>query len=124
MKYSESDIEKVKASADIRDFVPGLTGRGATQYASCPQCQASGKNKGLCVTHKGNKDIAKCFSCGFSLNGALDACMHFEKVKFPEAVKIVAERYGILIESEEEKRHRSIESIKKKTKNIFIQLKL
>lgn len=90
MRYSEYDIEKVRKASDIRDSVPNLSGRGATQYTKCPQCGKEGKNKGLCVTHKGNMDIAKCFSCGFVLNGAIDAEKYYGNVDFPEALRRVA----------------------------------
>ena len=36
-KYNKFDIDRVKSAADIRDFIPGLSGRGATQYCECPE---------------------------------------------------------------------------------------
>ena len=104
-KYNKFDIDRVKSAADIRDFIPGLSGRGATQYCECPECHKSGRNKGLCVTHKTNMDIAKCFSCGFTINGAIDAVQFYDKVEFIDALQIVASRYNILLETEMEKRH-------------------
>ena len=122
--YSEQDIDRVRRAADIRQFVPGLQGRGSTQYCECPECHASGKNKGLAVTHKSGVDIAKCFKCGFSLNGAINACMYFDKVAFPEAVKRVADRSGIYIESDAERRQRSIDTNKRAMKKTFCQSQL
>lgn len=119
MSYSNHDIERVRKSADIRNFVPNLSGRGATQYTKCPNCGKEGKNKGLCVTHKSNIDIAKCFSCGFTLNGAIDAEKYFSNVDFPEALKRVASRCGIYLETDEEKRQRSIDNNKRKAKKSF-----
>ena len=124
MRYSEYDIEKVRKASDIRDSVPNLSGRGATQYTKCPQCGKEGKNKGLCVTHKGNMDIAKCFSCGFVLNGAIDAEKYYGNVDFLEALRRVASRCGIFLESEEEKRQRSIDTNKRKMKKSFCQAQL
>ena len=98
-KYNKFDIDRVKSAADIRDFIPGLSGRGATQYCECPECHKSGRNKGLCVTHKTNMDIAKCFSCGFTINGAIDAVQYYDKVEFIDALQIVASRYNILLEA-------------------------
>lgn len=46
-KYNKFDIDRVKSAADIRDFIPGLSGRGATQYCECPECHKSGRNKGF-----------------------------------------------------------------------------
>lgn len=103
MRYSNSDIDRVKDAADIRAFIPGASVHAATQYVACPQCGKSGKGKGLCVTHKGGKDIAKCFSCDFTLNGAIDAAMYFDKVDFPEALRRVASQSGIYLRGEDDK---------------------
>ena len=118
-KYNKFDIDRVKSAADIRDFIPGLSGRGATQYCECPECHKSGRNKGLCVTHKTNMDIAKCFSCGFTINGAIDAVQYYDKVEFIEALQIVASRYNILLETESEKRQRAIDRSREKVKQSF-----
>lgn len=115
-KYNKFDIDRVKSAADIRDFIPGLSGRGATQYCECPECHKSGRNKGLCVTHKTNMDIAKCFSCGFTINGAIDAVQYYDKVEFIDALQIVASRYNILLETEMEKRQRAIDRSREKVK--------
>lgn len=109
----------MKSAADIRDFIPGLSGRGATQYCECPECHKSGRNKGLCVTHKTNMDIAKCFSCGFTINGAIDAVQYYDKVEFIDALQIVASRYNILLETEMEKRQRAIDRSREKVKQSF-----
>ena len=118
-KYNKFDIDRVKSAADIRDFIPGLSGRGATQYCECPECHKSGRNKGLCVTHKTNMDIAKCFSCGFTINGAIDAVQYYDKVEFIDALQIVASRYNILLETEMEKRQRAIDRSREKVKQSF-----
>ena len=118
-KYNKFDIDRVKSAADIRDFIPGLSGRGATQYCECPECHKSGRNKGLCVTHKTNMDIAKCFSCGFTINGAIDAVQYYDKVEFIDVLQIVASRYNILLETEMEKRQRAIDRSREKVKQSF-----
>lgn len=108
--YDKQDIERVNR-ADIRDFVPDVSGTRSTLYRACPECGKTGKNEGLCVTHKGQVNLAKCFHCGFTLKSPIDAVMYFEKVKFPEAVRIVAERSGTFVETieEREKRLRNVE---------------
>lgn len=100
MKYSQTDIDRVRNAADIRDFIPELEGSGSSRYRTCPQCGKSGKRKGLVATHKADMDIAKCFSCGFTLNGAIDAEMYFSKTDFPTALKTVADRCGIYLQPE------------------------
>ena len=122
--YSKSTIEKVRLNGDIRNHIPGLSGRGVTQYAECPECHAKGKGKGLCVTHKGKTDIAKCFKCGFTLNGAINAEMFFSNCTFPEAVEKVAQASGIYIEAEEEIKKKSSDETKKKNKGSFCEAQL
>lgn len=100
--YDKYDIERVN-KADIRDFVPEVSGTNSTLFRACPECGASGKRDGLVVTHKGTVNIAKCFHCGFTLKGPIEAVKYFDGVTFPEAVKRVAERAGIMIESIEER---------------------
>ena len=98
--YKKSDIEAVRRQADIRNHVPNLHGRGASMYTVCPKCGANGKNKGLIVTHKAGLDLAKCFSCGFVLNGAIDAEKFYSGLSFPEAAKVVADRAGLSLREE------------------------
>ena len=46
-KYNKFDIDRVKSAADIRDFIPGLSGRGATQYASAPSAISRDGTRGF-----------------------------------------------------------------------------
>lgn len=124
MSYSKSDIERIRKKADIRDFIPGLAGRGASRYCRCPECGKEGKDKGLIATHKANADIAKCFSCGFTLKGAIDAVKYFDKVDFPEAVKRVAEYYNLVIEDADERRARILKEEEKLMKESFCERQL
>ena len=122
--YEQHEIDRVRKVADIRDFIPGLTGRGATQYTKCPSCGKEGKNKGLCVTHRKDLDIAKCFSCDFTINGAIGAVMHYENLSYPEAIKRVAEHYSIPLLTQAERRQNSIEQQKKIVKKTFCSTQL
>lgn len=104
--FDQSDIARINA-ADIRAYVPGADGRGrASVYVECPECGKKGKNEGLLVTRKGAKNLAKCFHCDFTLRGPIDAVMYYHQLKFPEAVKYIAEREGIVIESYEQRARR------------------
>lgn len=124
MKYSESDIEKVRKTADIRDFIPELKGSGSSLYTTCPKCGKTGKGKGLIATHKGTLDIAKCFSCDFTLNGAIDACMYYRKLDFPQAVHDVAASCGIYLQTEKEQRTERRKTVKKSLDNTFVARQL
>ena len=124
MKYSESDIERVRRAADIRDFVPDLKGSGASRYTTCPKCGKTGKNKGLIVTHKGTMDLAKCFSCDFTLNGAIDACMYYRKLDFPQALEAVAAEAGVYLQTEKERRQAGRKAAERRIEGSFVERQL
>ena len=128
MKYSELDIAKVKAAGDIRDFIPGASTSRTTSYVRCPECGAEGKGKGLSIVHKSGKDFAHCFHCGFSLSGAVAACMYYDfandKKKYPEAIKRVAERAGVPLFSDDEKLTKEVSRQKKLQAKSFCERQL
>lgn len=128
MKYSELDIAKVKSAGDIREFIPGASPTRATSYVRCPECGTEGKGKGLSVVHKAGKDFAHCFHCGFSLSGAIAACMYFDfandKKKYPEAIKLVAERSGVPLLSDDEKLTKEVSRQKKLQAKSFCERQL
>lgn len=124
MKYSQSDIDNVRKAANIHDFIPDLKGSGASRYTVCPKCGKTGKNKGLIVTHKANMDLAKCFSCGYTINGAIEAVMEYRQVKFPEALKIVADRSGVYLMTLKEKKTKAVKEIKKFASDSFCERQL
>lgn len=124
MSYDKSEIERVKAGSDIRNFVPDLKGRGASQYCKCPECGAEGKNKGLIVTHKGNKNIAKCLSCGFSFADSISAYQFYNHTNFIDSLKAVAQQSGIPIESEKERRARTMRENMQRMQRSFCEKQL
>ena len=99
MKYSRLDIQAVEEAADIREFFHDIKGNGASRYCKCPECGAAGKNKGLQVWRKkkgaGYVSGAKCYNCGFSLSGAINAFMHVRGVDFLTAVDQLAMEYNV-----------------------------
>lgn len=118
MSYSKWDIDKVRKAADIRNHIPDTEVIKRKTYARCPQCGATGA-KGMLVTHNSKMSLAKCFKCGYSINGAINAEMEYNNISFPEAVKRVADYYGINIESEEQKRKNNIVRQEEKLKDSF-----
>lgn len=128
MKYSDFSINKVREHADIRSVIPGADMTRATSYVRCPECGAEGKNKGLRVRHSGKENFAHCFKCGFQLNDAIDAVMHYsfngDKKKFPNAIAEAAEASGIYIATEEEERKNAVTSTKKKISQSFCEKQL
>lgn len=110
--YSQDSIDRVRNDADIRFCIPGADTHKATSYVPCPKCGASGKQggkqKGLCVTHTSRKNLAHCFSCGFSLNNGIAATMFYQfnddKKRFLEAVKATADACGMVLLPEKRQR--------------------
>lgn len=123
MSYSQFDIKKVREAADIRNHIPGTEKIGRRLYAKCPECGATGKSA-LEVTHRAGMDLAKCWHCGYTIKGSIDAVQKYEGLSFPEAVKHLADYYGIPIETQEEIKARNIERFKNKTKGSFCEEQL
>ena len=91
----------MNAQTDIRDFIPGLHGQGKHKYCVCPFCGKEGKGKGLVTyTPKGGntESAAYCHACEKGFNNAVSAVMHYENLKYPEAIRYVAEKSNFLIE--------------------------
>ena len=103
--YSQDSINRVRDDADIRYCIPGADTHKASSYVPCPKCGAQGKHggkqKGLCVTHTTRKNLAHCFSCGFSLSNAVEATMFYEcnddRTRFIEAVEKTASACGMVL---------------------------
>lgn len=117
--YNKEDVKKMNSLADIREFIPGLSGLGIHKYRECPFCGKSGKSKGL-VTYKPKGGLAEsaafCHACEKGFSSATDAVMYFDNLTFPEAVKYVAEKTGYLIDEEakEQKPMKKVQTVKKK----------
>lgn len=123
-RYTKTQIQTIEQEADIRDFVPDLKGMGISRYTKCPECGKTGKGKGLIVSHKKGRNgqtenIAKCFSCGYTIVGAINAYRKFVRDDFLEAVEQVAKQSGVNIMQEPQK---SDESKKKRLSFCNIQL--
>ncbi len=126
--YSEITIRHLRENADIRYCIPGADVTRVTSYVECPECGATGKNKGLCVTHKSGKNLAKCFKCGFTLTDAISATMHYEcnndKSRYVEAIKKTADACGIFIQSEDERRNQTVQKEQRKIEKSFCERQL
>lgn len=70
-----------------------LTKKGSQWAGDCPQCN---KKDSLKVNKA--KQLFKCFSCGYHGASGVQFVMDYKKVKFPEALKIVAGLYNIEVD--------------------------
>ena len=93
-------IDKIYAAADIveviNDYVT-LKKKGVNYQACCPFHNE--KTPSFVVSP--SKGLYKCFGCGKGGN-AVSFVMEHENITYPEALKIVAKKYGIEIKEREE----------------------
>ena len=95
MKYSDQILDEIRNRLDIVEIV--------SEYVSL---KGSGKSfKGLCPFHQEktpsfvvdrDKQIFHCFGCGEGGN-IFSFIMKIEKMNFPEAVKLLADKAGIVL---------------------------
>ncbi len=93
MRYPQIFIDDLRRQADIvrvvQDYV-SLKKKGANWMACCPFHQE--KTPSFSVNPA--KDIYYCFGCGKG-GSVFSFVMEIERVSFPEAIKIVAEKAGV-----------------------------
>jgi DNA primase len=92
-------INKIKDRAKVEDFLTNLKPAGKDLYCKCPFCGEDGKRKGLTISPA--KQIWKCFTgCDQSGQGAISFLMARDKLSYPEALKQIADHYGIIVHEE------------------------
>lgn len=99
-KIPQDIIERVRDSAEILDVVSqyvDLKQRGNNYFGLCPFHDE--KTPSFSVAPA--KQIYHCFGCGAGGN-VYSFIMEYQKITFPEAIKVIAERYNILVEFEKE----------------------
>ena len=93
---NDDSIEKVKESIDIvnliSDYIP-LKKTGTNYVGLCP----FHNEKSPSFTVSDTKDFFHCFGCGEGGDG-VTFVMKKENLDFPEAIKFLADKYGISIE--------------------------
>jgi len=95
-KIPQDIIERVRDSADIVDVVSkyvDLKQRGPNYFGLCPFHNE--KTPSFSVSP--SKQIYYCFGCNAGGN-VYSFLMDYQKIPFPDAVKVLAEQYNILIE--------------------------
>ncbi len=111
MYYSENVIEEVRSRNDIVDVIGSyvtLKKRGNSYMACCPFHHE--KTPSFHVSR--DKQMYHCFGCGVGGN-VLTFVMEYENYSFPEAVKMLAERAGVVLpEQDYSKEQRQKENYK------------
>lgn len=109
MYYPDEVIEEVRSSNNIVDIIGGyvrLQKKGSSYFGLCP----FHNEKSPSFSVSPNKQMYYCFGCGAGGN-VFTFIMEYENQTFPEAVKILADRAGIVLPeaelTEEQKRERN-----------------
>lgn len=93
---SQNTIQQILGRIDITDVIGGfvkLKKRGSNYLGLCP----FHNEKTPSFTVSPSKELYKCFGCGRSGN-AVSFVMEHEKYSYPEALRWLANKYGIEIE--------------------------
>ncbi len=114
IRDSRETVDRIYAAANIVDIVGDfvtLKRKGVNYQACCPFHNE--KTPSFVVSP--SKGVYKCFGCGKGGN-AVTFLMEHENVTYPEALKMVAKRYGIEVKEkeltpEEERRNNDRESM-------------
>jgi DNA primase len=93
LRIPEEKIEEVRAATDILSVVQGyvaLKKKGQNWFGLCPFHSEDSPSFSV---HQG-KQIFRCFGCGKGGN-AFSFLMEIERITYPEAVRVLAEKAGI-----------------------------
>ncbi|MFH0757361.1 MAG: CHC2 zinc finger domain-containing protein [Bacteroidota bacterium] len=85
--------ERIKERSKLEDIVTGLKKSGKDLVGPCPFCKSE---KGLTVSPA--KQIWKCFQCDKGGQGAVSYVMETENMKYPEALRYLADHYHMIID--------------------------
>ena len=111
MYYSEELVEEIREKNDIVDVISGYVGlqkKGSSYFGLCPFHNE--KSPSFSVSPR--KQMYYCFGCGAGGN-VFTFVMEYENYSFPEAVKLLADKAGVVLpEVENTKEAREKESLK------------
>ena len=95
-KINQDDIDRIRDLADIVDVVSqfvDLKNRGNNYFGLCPFHNE--KTPSFSVAPA--KQIYHCFGCGKGGN-VFSFIMDYQKISFPEAIKVLADKYNVNLE--------------------------
>ena len=98
---NENEIENIRKSANIIDIVSSyipLTQKGKNYFGVCPFHEDHSPSMSVSE----DKQIYKCFSCGAAGN-VFTFVSEYENISFIEAVKIVADKCGLIFKGQVQK---------------------
>ena len=98
--------EKIKLVSKLEDVIDDLHQAGRQQFTTCPKCGKIDVKKKKGLMFNPSKQIAKCFSCDFSVTSAASYLMEVRGMKYPEALAHLAGIHHIEIETDEDRQAR------------------
>ena len=106
MMIPQETVDRIKAVSRLEDVIPGLEKAGKSLFSRCPKCghYDERKKKGLMLNPE--RQIAKCFSCGYGTNNAIGYLMEIKNLSYPEALSELAGIHGIETESQDRRMER------------------
>jgi len=99
---------KIKATARITDFIHGMKKVGVNYKIKCPFHE----EKTASFTVPSENDFYKCFGCGKS-GDVINFVMEIDKLNYQQAVKKIADKYNIEIDSVGKKYEKPIQRLEK-----------
>lgn len=93
--YSQELVEEIRSRSDIVDVISGyirLQRKGSNYVGVCPF--HNDRNPSMSVNQP--RQIYHCFSCGAG-GDVFKFVMEYENLTFPEALKVLADRAGIVL---------------------------
>lgn len=118
MSFSNHTTESVRERADIEEVVGDyvqLKKKGQNLWACCP----FHNEKSPSFSVSPSKQIYKCFGCG-KAGDAIQFVMDIEGIGFAEAIRHLAQKYGIEIEEEKDQSPEQIQALSEKERQYVI----
>ncbi len=100
--YSQDLLEEIRSRSDIVDVISGyirLQRKGSNYVGVCPF--HNDRNPSMSVNPP--RQIYRCFSCGAG-GDVFKFVMEYENLTFPEAVKVLADRAGVVLPEQDASR--------------------
>lgn len=121
MTYIPNEIaDQIRSTARVEEVIPDyvtLKKKGTSQVGDCPQCGAKGK-----LSVSASKQIWKCWACDLGGGDAVSFLTTMHHMAYPDALRMLADRYKIIIPEPEQEKPRKGKGKKGKDRFRDIQL--
>ena len=101
MNIPKDIVERIKSVSKLEDVIVGLVNHGKQSFSKCPKCHHLDTRKKTGLIYNPEKEIAKCFKCGWGVNSPITYLMDVQGKTYPEALEVLAGIHHIEIEDEQ-----------------------